>query len=217
MTNGDVQQANPADPTKNVKDIVSESVGRVDDLREAETKRVDEKIGALDNKNQIQFASSEKAVNTAFVAQEKAIAAALAGTKEAINKSDATTDKRFDLLSEKIDGVVETISKNLGQSGLYVTQVDLNNGLSKLQDSFETMLRPVITFMDNQRGKQGAEDPAMLQLLSEVKSLRDSRSSGEGKSAGLNIGWIYLIGGVGLVSTILGIVMLIITISRLGG
>ena len=142
-----------SDPTFNVRELISLEVDRINDLRKVEVRRIDEKIDASNDKYQIQFADSKEAVNTAFIAQEKAIAAALAGTKEAINKSDTTTDKRFDLLSEKIDGIGETLSKSAGAQGIYVTQPDLTMALDKLQNNIEVTLRPVVAFMNSQTGR----------------------------------------------------------------
>ena len=157
------------DPTANVRNIVEDAVQRLDDLRKVEVKRIDEKIGA--NKEYFdlrvtdtvlasnqRFEAQQLALKDALISQEKAVAAALEGTKEAITKADATTDKRFDLLSEKIDGVVETISKNVGERGVYVTHTDLANEMEKLRNSFEVMIRPVVNFMNSQTGQQKGSD-----------------------------------------------------------
>ena len=99
------------------------------------------------------FEAQQLALKDALISQEKAVAAALEGTKEAIVKNDANTDKRFDLLSEKISGVVEAINKNVGSQGIYVTHSDLSVEMDKLRASFESMLRPVVTFMNASTGK----------------------------------------------------------------
>jgi hypothetical protein len=145
------------DKTTHQEDTIShssiiESIHRIDSLREFETKRLDEKIRDGDVKYQIQFSAAKEALGIALIAQEKAVAAALEGTKEAINKADVATDKRFELLSEKITGVTETLNKNAGAQGIYVTHGDLSNEMEKLRTSFEAMLRPVITFMNNSQG-----------------------------------------------------------------
>lgn len=129
--------------------------GTHNQLHEFETKRIDEKFKENDIKYQIQFSAAKEALGIALIAQEKGTAAALEGTKEAINKADVATDKRFSLLSEKIDGVVETISKNTGAQGIYVTHEALSVEMEKLRNSFEVMLRPVVNFMNStQGGKQ---------------------------------------------------------------
>lgn len=168
---------NQIDPTKNVIELVEASIRRLDDLSESRAKYVDEKIRDKDVQYQFQFTSAKEAVGIALIAQEKAVAAALDGTREAINKADITTDKRFDLLSEKIDGVLGTINKNVGERGIYVTHTDLNIAMDKLQSSIEATLRPVVTFMNAQGGK----------------------------SSGLNAGWIYLVGAISLIGTIVSI------------
>ena len=157
MADEKLQTSNGKDPTFNVRELVNLEIGRIDDLRAVEVKRIDEKIDASDEKYQIQFNAAKEAVSIALIAQEKAVAAALDGTREAINKADATTDKRFDLLSEKIDGIAETISKNTGAQGIYVAHNDLTIALDKLQTNIEATLRPVVNFMNSTTGKsQGA-------------------------------------------------------------
>lgn len=172
----DTEQAKP-DPTVNVKNIVKDAIDRIDDLREAEVKRVDEKFKDNDTKYQVQFNAAKEALGIALIAQEKAVAAALDASKEATGKSEISTDKQFGSLSEKIDGIAETINKNTGAQGIYVTHESLSNEMEKLRISFENMLRPVKTFMDNQQGRRG----------------------------GLNAGWVYLIGGVSLIGMIISI------------
>lgn len=130
-------------------------------IHKMETKRIDERFKDVDEKfrdndikYQIQFNAAKEALGIALIAQEKAVAAALDSTKEAIGKAEIATDKRFDLLSEKIDGVSETLNKNTGAQGVYVTHVDLSAEMEKLRTSFETMLNPVITFMNNSTGQK---------------------------------------------------------------
>lgn len=175
---------NNIDPTKNVLELVNTSIRRLDDLHGAETKRIDDKFKDLDVKYQIQFTGAEKAVAIASTAQEKLVAQALDGTKEAISKNDTNTDKRFQLLSEKIDAVMEATNKNAGERGVYVTHTDLNIAFDKFRVDIETILRP---------------------LSSEVKSLRDSQNTNTGKSTGLNASWGYLIQAVGFVAVIISI------------
>ncbi len=136
-------------------------------LHRGDVRRLDEKIEALGEKTQIQF-----------TAQEKAVAAALEGTREAINKADITTDKRFDLLSEKIDNVVTVISKSSGERQIYVTHTDLQVSLDRLQANIESTLRPVVAFMN----------------------------SSVGKSSGLSAGWQFALGAFGLIGLAMGII-----------
>lgn len=184
-----VQIEKISDPTENVKGWLRREIGRLDDLRKAamrelghdlktEIKRLDEKNKDDDTKYQIQFSAAKEALGIALIAQEKAVAAALDATKEAINKAEIATDKRFALLSEKIDGVSEQLNKNAGAQGIYVTHSDLSAEMEKLRTSFEGMLRPVVTFMNSQTGQQ----------------------------KGMGLSWGVLLGAIGLISAVIAIV-----------
>ena len=61
-------------PTMEHQDI-TESIRRIDALRESEIKRIDEKVRDGDVKYQIQFSAAEKALGIALTAQEKQVAA----------------------------------------------------------------------------------------------------------------------------------------------
>ena len=158
-----------------------ETIKRIDETHKNDIKRIDEKIQDRDVKYQIQFTAAEKAIAIASTAQEKLVAQALDGTKEAINKADVATDKRFELLGEKITSLSDTLNKNAGAQGIYVTHTDLSVEMEKLRTSFEGMLRPVVNFMNAQTGRNN----------------------------GLHAGWIYLLGGVSLISTLVAIFMAI--------
>jgi len=172
-----MEQPIPKDLIFNVRELITDAVTRIDDLANVETRRVNEKIESVVLAANQRFEAQQLALKDALISQEKAVAAALEGTKEAITKNDANTDKRFDLLSEKIDGVMGALNKNVGERGIYVTHSDLSVEMEKLRTSFETMLRPLVTFMNSQQGK----------------------------SSGLNSGWIYLIGAISLIGTIISI------------
>ena len=178
------------DPTLNVREMLKEATERLDDLRKSEVVRINESIRFLDEKfseklkdsdakYQIQFVASKEAVTIASTAQKELVAQALSGTKEAITKNDTTTDKRFELQSDQIRALTEIMNKSAGAQGIYVTHTDLSIEMEKLRTSFETMLRPVITFMNNSTGGKD-----------EVKNV-----------------WGYVVGAVGLASTIILLIM----------
>ena len=157
--------------TEKLKQLIPgwETIKRLDELREAESRRIDqlasirqthveEKFRDFDIKYQIQFTAAKEAVGIASVAQKELVAQALEGTKEAINKSDGATDKRFELLSEKIGGIAETISKNTGAQGIYVTHSDLAVVVDKIQTGFSDAMKPVVAFMNAQQGQQKGID-----------------------------------------------------------
>lgn len=196
---------NNPDPTYNVRELIDLEIERIDDLRKAEVKRIDEKIDSNDVKYQGQFASAKEAIGIALISQEKAQATDRESTKDAINKADVNTDKRFDAISDKIDTIAEAISKNSGAQGIYVTHSDLSIVIDKFRADIEAMFRPVITFMNSQQGKEGVTDPIFSKLAEKIDSLVTSRSENTGKSIGVSSLWGTILGGVGLIATILAI------------
>lgn len=197
----DEQRANTlADPSFNARENLDREISHQNDMRwaldrhftaelrridhatDVETERANDKFKDEDIKYQIQFNAAKEALGIALIAQEKAVAAALDSTKEAIGKAEIATDKRFDLLSEKIDGVNETLNKNAGAQGIYVTHSDLTFELDKLRTSFETMLTPVVTFMN----------------------------STQGSTKGMNALWGYFAAAVGVIVGVVGIVLAIV-------
>ena len=173
------------DPTFNVRAMVKTlidnqtamrdaEIKRIDHNIEVESERLDEKFKDGDVKYQIQFNAAKEALGIALIAQEKAVAAALDSTKEAIGKAEIATDKRFDLLSEKIDGVNEVLNKNTGAQGIYVTHTDLKASMDKLEESIQASLLPVVTFMNSQVGQQkgvGATWQIVITVVSVIIAL----------------------------------------------
>jgi hypothetical protein len=152
--NDKVTEANPIDPTKNVRELVELTVKRIDDLATVREKNTENTFRDRKDYYDLKINDTANMAAQRFEAQDKAINAALDGTKEAINKADVNTDKRFSLLSEKIDGITNTMNKSTGERGIYVTHSDLSVEMEKLRNSFEIMLRPVVTFMNSQTGKE---------------------------------------------------------------
>jgi hypothetical protein len=158
------------------------TIKRVDDLAELRERFFIEKMKDANDKYQIQFSAAKEALGIALVAQEKATGNALEGTKEAINKADVATDKRFELLSDQIRALAETLNTNKGAQGIYVTHSDLAIVVEKIQTSFEDILKP---------------------LVSQVNNLTTAQSNQQGKSSGANALWGYAVGAVGLASTVI--------------
>lgn len=59
------------------------------------------------------FADSDQRVVVAMKAAEKAMETALAVTKEAASEAKAATEKRFDEVSDKLDALGESLSKQI--------------------------------------------------------------------------------------------------------
>jgi hypothetical protein len=55
------------------------------------------------------------------------------------------------------------------------------------------------------KGKQTLSDPMMTDLLSEMKSLRESRAGGTGRTEGISMIWGVILGAGVLIGTLFGI------------
>src|ERR1035437_9573995 len=113
---------------------------------------IDTRLEAIIMMASQRFDAQQLALKDALIAQEKGTSVALVNTEKAIDKAAANTDKRFDELSDKITGAIDTINRSTGAQGVYVTHTDLSGEMEKLRVSFESMLRPVITFMNEKQG-----------------------------------------------------------------
>ncbi len=156
------------DPTFNVREMFAITTEHQRELREAETRRVNERIEGERSAAGQRFDAQQLALKDALVGQEKAVASALEGTKDAINKADVNTDKRFQLLSEKVDGITTTMNKSSGERGIYVTHTDLNVAMDKLQESIEHTLRPVVNFMNAQGGRSSGQQNMYSWIVSGI-------------------------------------------------
>lgn len=167
------------DPTLNVREMIKEATESLNNLQKSEVRRINDMSDMRERHFHEEIANKDIQYQIQFTSAKEAVAAALGGTRDAINKADINTDKRFSLLSEKIDGITNTMNKTSGERGIYVTHSDLSSEMEKLRTSFESMLRPVVTFMNSTTGEK-----------EEVKSV-----------------WGYVVGAVGLTSTIILLIL----------
>jgi hypothetical protein len=156
----------------------------IDGQNSAMTRRMDDQLRMLDER----YATSVKALDAAFLAQqtamrtaleaaEKAVATALTSAEKAVTKAEVAAEKRF-----------EAVNEFRGQ----------------LSDQAATFLSR--TEADVRIGALGEKVDQHAQLSSERISQIDRRLDlTQGKSAGLNAGWLILVGVVSLILALVGI------------
>lgn len=192
---------NPAiDPTQNVLQLVDAAVNRVNDLRESDSKwlqllqtsaehRIDDemklraefgdKLSAAESKRIDAIRAVD--VGAVAVASERAAAQATVLANQVVTSADALRSL-----------VATTATAMAAQYQNMTTQ--FTDRLSLLEK----------TQYEN-KGKTGQTDPIFQELITEVKSLRDSRETSNGKVKGISTSWAILMGAVVLVSLLLGI------------
>lgn len=88
------------DPTKNVLDLVKLVVERQDSLRDAESKRIDQRIEDREKESIQRWSSLKELIEEGLRSSEKAVGAALATQKEAVTKAENAAEKRFEGVNE---------------------------------------------------------------------------------------------------------------------
>ena len=121
-----------------------------------------------------------------FVAQEKASQSALAAAREAVLKAETATEKRFEGVNEFRKTLSDQTNTFMPRAEYTVQHVALNEKV----DAIAAQLTKRIE--DNQKA-----------IAESINSLNISRGGSEGRSIGLNAGFGYLVGAVGVITSII--------------
>jgi hypothetical protein len=80
---------------------------------------------------------------------------------------------------EKANELREQINS---ERGLYATKLDVSAAVEKLEER----IHPILTYVNNQQGKQAVVDPQMTQMIQELRTLTQVRAGTEGEQKGLS-------------------------------
>jgi hypothetical protein len=184
------------DPTENVISLTEAANKRQDDLREAQDKyttaeiRHLQQIGALraEHAREIREMESRRLdairqvdVNAVKTEADRALAA--------IQTLAATTTVNAETLRNALTATAAAIAKQTSDTVSQITERIAALEKSSYEGS----------------GKARVADPMMAEMVLELKSLRESRSTGAGKSEGISVFWGVLIAAAGLLLTLLSI------------
>jgi hypothetical protein len=137
-----------------------------------------------------------------FVAQEKAVTVAIEGAKTAGLKAENAMEKRFDNTNEWRQTLNDRDIKLLPRVEYDRAHIDLEKRLEEYKKSIDDRLSRLTEVQTRAEAKGEVTAPAMKELLSEVKGLRDTRSGTEGEKKGIS-GLFATVLGVGWLLTIL--------------
>lgn len=170
------------DPTLNIRELIDAAACRQDDLRTAETQRVNQEFEAERRRHEAETKRVDalRAVDIAAVAtaNERALEQA------AVLASQVATSA--ETLRALVASTAVTIARQLDQ-----LSTQLSDRISALEKaSYEGA------------GRQRMTDPQMVELLAEVKALNETRAKSSGKGAGLTAMWGYLVAAVMLGATL---------------
>lgn len=199
------------DPTTNVLSHVAAAVKRLDDLREAYARLLDSELRRTDREATL---------------HEQLAGLRAAHSKEIREIESRNARERQELESKRLDAIrqVDVSAVNTAASqALAAIQTlaataarDAENLRTSLNSTAQTIAKQLADTVEGitkriaalemssykGEGKQTASDPMMVDLVQEIKSLRNLQSQSSGKWAGAQILWGLLLG---LILAVLGV------------
>jgi hypothetical protein len=181
------------DPTANVIALNEAAGRRQDDLRNLMNALTEAKLAHLaeivrlnaEHAREINSMESNR-LNSIRQVDVLAVNTAADRAAQAIAALAATTAANAENLRNALNTTAQTIATQTANTVSAITE-----RISALEkSSYEG------------KGKQAVSDPQMAEMLSELKSLRDSRSTTTGKSEGISAAWVMVITVVSIIAAI---------------
>jgi uncharacterized protein YnzC (UPF0291/DUF896 family) len=199
MANGDSKTLK-FDPSFNVRELVGLEVKRIDDLRIAETTRVDERLGC--EKGHVREVMELRADYDEKLreAEAKRIDAIRVVDVQAVSVANDKATQQASILATQVSTSAETL-RALVASNATAIAAQLTQIITPITDRLGLLEKAQYTGA----GKEGVTDPMMTKLFEKIDNLVSTQKENTGKSLGLNQGWVYVLGSTGLIATIITI------------
>lgn len=206
------------DPTRNVLDLVRAAVTRLDDLRELESRRLEEKLeGEKVHIREILKLTSDYEDKLA-VAEASRINAIRAVDINAVAVASERATQQASVLATQVTASAETLRTLVATSAGALAE-QLTQIIKPINDRIASLERTQYEGV----GKAGVTDPQLIQLVAEMRATRDALSVGAGAKQGavetrttqqMSAGMI--LGVFGAVMTVIGLAasILIVVLTR---
>lgn len=162
-------------------------------LAEERDKRYQQKFVDMDQRLQQRFDSQTKAIDAAITAQRAAIDAALTAADKATLKAEASDRDKFASVNE----FRQTLSD---QATTFITRNEADSLFTRNAEKIQDILNRLDAFVDR--------DTVMTQynlVMTQVGKIAETQTLSTGKGAGLHAGWIYMLGLVAALGTLISI------------
>lgn len=192
----DASGAPAVDPTANVIALIEAANKRQDDLRELYDRLCKAEIRRIDD---IAFLRAEHAKDLARLESDRL---------NAIRQVDVlAVNTAAERAAQAISAVAVTTASNAEnlRNALNTTATTIANQTSATFTAITERLAALEKSSYEGKGKQSFSDPVMAELVAEMKTLRESRAQGSGKSEGISASWGVLLGVFGLIGAVIGI------------
>jgi hypothetical protein len=181
------------DPTSNVRALVALEVKRIDDLRAAESRRVDSEAALRAFYDEKLRDAESKRIDAIRSVDVNAVAVA----NERANAQAAVLASQVQASAEALRALVASTSATVAQQFNQVT-AQIQERLAALEkSSYEG------------QGRSAYTDPALTALLAEVRTLSAARAQSSGTSQGANAVVGYIFAGLGGIAVIVSFVVVL--------
>ena len=181
------------DPTENVQNLLSEAVKRTDDLRYAESERINGRF--IQESAHVRELMTLRAEYTEklTVAEAKRIDAIRAVDVNAVSVASERATQQASVLATQVSASAETL-RALVASSATATAAQLTQIITPITDRLALLEKAQY----EGAGKGSVTDPQIAQLIKEMQVTRDTLSQGTGKSLATATNWTQLgiIGGL---------------------
>lgn len=177
------------DPTKNVLDLSNAANRRQDDLRDLNNLIIQSELRRLDDLRKAETTRINEVI--ALRSQyDRLLAEAEAKRIDAIRAVDVAA---VGIANERATGQAVVLAKQVTESAdtLRTQQAQAINSLTD-------RLQKVEQSQSEARGRQALADPAMEQLVAKMSSLITTQATSAGKTTGLEGSWSVIIGVLGM-------------------
>jgi hypothetical protein len=216
ISNGTIGGWLAPDPTKNVLELVNAAVKRLDDLHGAEALRGKDLQAAETRRVNDLLVAHDRYV-TAQIHHVEATAALRAEHAKEINVLESNrlnAIREVDVLArntaaDRAADAIATLATTTATNADNIRSTMLSTATAVAAQNTNTIsgLAEQIAALQKTsyegKGREAYSDPERAEILAELKSLRDARSQSAGKGTGMNALWGYILGGAGLLITIL--------------
>lgn len=199
------------DPTKNVLDLVQAAVARLDDLRDAESRRLDERAAAeRSHIREIMKLTAEYEDKLAS-AEAKRIDAIRAVDVGAVAVAAERATQQATVLAAQVATSAETL-RTLVQT----SATALATQQTAIMEPITTRIAALERTSYEGAGKAGVTDPQMALLLSEMRATREQIAQGSGVKQGSTDMRIVIFGTIAAIATIFGVIVGVISLTSGG-
>lgn len=176
-------------------DVLAERITNLDAAHKADVAHIMVLFSEREKRYEGQFKASEEAVAKALVAARELTVQSFAASEKAIQESkNAQAD--VNAKSNEFRGQLKD------QNDTMIPRPEANARFNSLEEKIDELRKLLATVRETTVSHPTRNEIAtiMAGFSKDITELREYRSAATGKGAGLNAGWGYLIGAVGLLA-----------------